>query len=109
MHQLARLLADAAQRQERSFGMDAGFLLELADGCRQRILTILHQALRDGPGTQIAPAPEWPAGMGEEDPQSLPGTAKQEQPGAYVLALQRAHTSGAYMVSLSTLSFAVSV
>jgi hypothetical protein len=47
--------------------------------------------------------------MGEEDLQPLPGAAKQEQPGAYVLTLQRAHTSGAYMVSLCTLSFVVSV
>jgi hypothetical protein len=69
--------------------MDGCFLLELADGRRQRILTVLHQTLRDGPGTEIAPAPERPAGMDEEDLQSLSGTAKQEQPGAYVLTLQR--------------------
>ena len=50
---LARLLADASEREERAFGPDPGLLLELAERRGERLFTRLDQALWNGSGAGI--------------------------------------------------------
>src|SRR3712207_1532674 len=65
--------------------------LELADGCRQWVLSFFHQALGNSPSAQVARLPERSARMGEEDLESTVGTAEQEQTRAYVRTLCLRH------------------
>src|SRR5918994_7714331 len=92
--ELAGLLANAAQRQVGSSGTDTRLFLELADGCYQRVLSFFHQALRNGPSTQVARLPERSARMGEEDLEPTAGKAKQEQTRAYVRTICPRHREG---------------
>jgi hypothetical protein len=43
--------------------MHTGLFLELPAGCRQQVFSRFGHALRDGPGTDVAPFPEGTARM----------------------------------------------
>src|SRR5687767_2000906 len=61
VNRLPGLLADAAERDERTVGMDARFFLELAACGVEKILALLDDPLRDGPRAGVAVPPEWAA------------------------------------------------
>ena len=67
VHELAALLAHRAERDHRPVGRRvAGLLLELAAGHREQVLALLHLALGERPGAEIAVGVVRAAGVPEQ-------------------------------------------
>jgi hypothetical protein len=67
MNYLPGLLTDGAQRKERPYGGDAGFLLEFPASSGQQVLSRFRYALGNGPCAGITCPPEGASGMGQKD------------------------------------------
>src|SRR4029453_7126106 len=81
--QLARLLADLTQRDERGVGeLVAGLLRELAASDRNQLLALLHLAFGDRPLPQVLVPPLGAALVGEQHLQAILAAAPQQDAGA---------------------------
>lgn len=67
MDRLAAWLQARGQRKELAIDHCPDLFGEFSTRCREAILTGIELALRDGPGAEILPRPERPAGMNEKD------------------------------------------
>jgi hypothetical protein len=65
--QLSARLTKPAKRTKGSLGDESGFLLEFALCSHQRILALVHQSLRYGPGAVVLGRPKRAPGVNKEN------------------------------------------